>query len=77
MQYSKPITPHWINGQAITTNNGRLADVFNPATGAVSSQVDLATVDDIDTFLNVKEIELAHFMNEVSSWDRRYLALQV
>ena len=30
----------------------------------------------IDAFLNVKEIELAHFMNEVSSWDRRYLAHQ-
>ncbi|MGQ0442942.1 MAG: glutamine synthetase family protein [Methylophilaceae bacterium] len=31
----------------------------------------------IDAFCNVKEIELAHFMHEVSSWDRRYLALQV
>lgn len=31
----------------------------------------------IDAFCNVKEIELAHFMYEVSSWDRRYLALQV
>jgi glutamine synthetase len=30
----------------------------------------------IDAFCNVKEIELAHFMYEVSSWDRRYLALQ-
>lgn len=31
----------------------------------------------IHAFINVKEIELAHFMYEVSSWDRRYLALQV
>ena len=31
----------------------------------------------IDAFLNVKEIELAHFMHEVGSWDRRYLANQV
>jgi glutamine synthetase len=31
----------------------------------------------IDAFINVKEIELAHFMYEVSSWDRRYLANQV
>lgn len=31
----------------------------------------------IDAFINVKEIELAHFMYEVSNWDRRYLALQV
>jgi glutamine synthetase len=31
----------------------------------------------IDAFCNVKDIEIAHFMYEVSSWDRRYLALQV
>jgi glutamine synthetase len=31
----------------------------------------------IDAFCNVKEIELAHFMYEVSSWDRRYLGPQV
>jgi glutamine synthetase len=31
----------------------------------------------INAFINVKEIELAHFMYEVSSWDRRYLASQV
>lgn len=31
----------------------------------------------IDAFTNVKEIELAHFMYEVSSWDRRYLGPQV
>lgn len=30
----------------------------------------------IDAFCNVKAIELAHFMHEVSSWDRRYLAHQ-
>ena len=30
----------------------------------------------IDAFANVKEIELAHFMYEVSSWDRRYLGPQ-
>ena len=31
----------------------------------------------IDAFINVKEIELAHFMFEVCSWDRRYLGPQV
>ena len=31
----------------------------------------------IDAFCNVKEIELAHFMYEVCSWDRRYLGPQV
>ena len=43
-----PLIPHWINGTAVTTNNGRLVDVFNPATGAVSSHIDLATANDID-----------------------------
>jgi glutamine synthetase len=32
--------------------------------------------DFINAFCNVKEIELAHFMHEVSSWDRRYLTHQ-
>jgi glutamine synthetase len=30
----------------------------------------------INAFCNVKEIELAHLMHEVSSWDRRYLSHQ-
>ncbi len=30
----------------------------------------------IDAFCNVKEIELAHYMHEIGSWDRRYLAHQ-
>jgi glutamine synthetase len=30
----------------------------------------------INAFCNVKEIELAHLMHEVSSWDRRYLTHQ-
>lgn len=38
---------------------------------------ELFSADFINAFINVKEIELAHFMYEVSSWDRRYLALQV
>ena len=41
-------TPHWINGQEITPKDGRFADVFNPATGVVTSHVPLATTNDTD-----------------------------
>ena len=44
-----PHISHWINGQAATSTGGRFADVFNPATGAVSAQVPLASTSDVDT----------------------------
>jgi glutamine synthetase len=31
----------------------------------------------VDAFCGVKEVELDHYMHEVSDWDRRYLTLQV
>ena len=40
--------PHWISGQAVMATTGRFADVFNPATGAVTSHVPLATTSDVD-----------------------------
>ncbi len=42
------ITPHWINNQEIAPKDGRFADVFNPATGAVTSRVPLATTLNVD-----------------------------
>ncbi len=40
--------PHWINGQPVEGTSGRLADVFNPATGTVSGRVALATRAETD-----------------------------
>ena len=40
--------PHWIGGQPNTGQGNATQGVFNPATGAVARQVQLATVDDID-----------------------------
>ncbi|MFM9835321.1 MAG: CoA-acylating methylmalonate-semialdehyde dehydrogenase [Methylophilaceae bacterium] len=45
---STKITPHWINGQTITPSSGRYADVFNPATGVVTSQVPLASTAEVN-----------------------------
>lgn len=39
---------HFINGLAYSGNSQRYADVFNPATGQVSTQVALATSADVD-----------------------------
>ena len=38
---------HWIEGRVVAGTSGRTADVFNPATGAVSGQVDLASTAEV------------------------------
>ena len=38
---------HWINGRVVPGQSGRRADVFNPATGAVSGQVALAHTNEV------------------------------
>ena len=40
-------TGHYINGTPAAGRSGRLADVFNPATGAVTSQVTLGSSDEV------------------------------
>ncbi|HEY5789010.1 MAG TPA: CoA-acylating methylmalonate-semialdehyde dehydrogenase [Gammaproteobacteria bacterium] len=37
---------HWIGGQRVAGTSGRFGDVFNPATGAVSGRVALASADE-------------------------------
>ncbi|MEM7652370.1 MAG: CoA-acylating methylmalonate-semialdehyde dehydrogenase [Pseudomonadota bacterium] len=39
---------HWIDGKRTAGASGRTADVFNPATGEVSSQVPLASASEVD-----------------------------
>ncbi|MES3021566.1 MAG: CoA-acylating methylmalonate-semialdehyde dehydrogenase [Pseudomonadota bacterium] len=39
---------HFIGGRPLASNSGRSSDVFNPATGAVSAQVSLATVGELN-----------------------------
>ncbi len=43
----KPIH-HWINGASVAGASGRTAPVFNPATGAQTGAVDLASVAEVD-----------------------------
>jgi malonate-semialdehyde dehydrogenase (acetylating)/methylmalonate-semialdehyde dehydrogenase len=40
--------PHFINGQPNTGASARSQPVFNPATGAVTGQVALASASDVD-----------------------------
>jgi len=40
---------HYINGRVVSSDSGRRQDVFNPATGEVSAQVDLASVEEVNT----------------------------
>jgi hypothetical protein len=39
---------HWIDGAAVDGTSGRSGPVYNPATGAVQAQVDLASVEEVD-----------------------------
>lgn len=39
---------HYVNGQKFAGQSDRFQDVFNPATGAVTGQVSLATTGDVD-----------------------------
>ena len=46
---SKQILPLWVNGRRTESRSSRLADVTNPATGAVIRQVPLASRADVDS----------------------------
>jgi malonate-semialdehyde dehydrogenase (acetylating)/methylmalonate-semialdehyde dehydrogenase len=39
---------HFINGHVVPSTSGRQQDVFNPATGEVSSQVALGSVEEVN-----------------------------
>jgi malonate-semialdehyde dehydrogenase (acetylating)/methylmalonate-semialdehyde dehydrogenase len=40
---------HWIDGRLVSGTSGRLAPVFNPATGAQTAEVELASVTEVNT----------------------------
>ncbi len=39
---------HWIDGSSVTGTSGRTSPVFDPATGKVSADLDLASVSEVD-----------------------------
>ena len=39
---------HWIDGRPTAGTSGRTSPVYNPATGAVTGEVDLASVEELD-----------------------------
>ncbi|MDG2113355.1 MAG: CoA-acylating methylmalonate-semialdehyde dehydrogenase [Actinomycetota bacterium] len=40
---------HFVNGSVVPGTSGRTSPVFNPATGEVQAEVDLATTDEVDS----------------------------
>ncbi|MGZ8646929.1 MAG: aldehyde dehydrogenase family protein, partial [Actinomycetota bacterium] len=44
---------HWIGGKPVTGESGRRGPVFNPATGEQSHEVDFASIDEVDTAIEV------------------------
>ena len=50
---------HYLNGQTVVPARGRSQAVFNPATGAVSGHVALASADDVDAAVASAKAALA------------------
>jgi len=46
---------HLINGKATPGTSGRTKPVFNPATGEITGEVDLASVSEVDAAVQVAE----------------------
>ena len=44
---------HYVNGAHVTGSSGRMADVFNPATGEVQAQVPLASKAEVDAAVEI------------------------
>ncbi len=52
--------PHYINGARVEGTSGRTADVFNPATGEVQAQVQLANASELNAAIaSAKEAQVA------------------
>lgn len=52
--------PHFIGGKRVPTTGGRVADVFEPSTGAVQARVPLATADEVRAVIaNAEEAQPA------------------
>ncbi|WP_313355922.1 CoA-acylating methylmalonate-semialdehyde dehydrogenase [Microbacterium sp.] len=47
--------PHFIGGKHVEPTGGRVADVFEPSTGAVQARVPLATTDEVRAAIDVAE----------------------
>ncbi|MFD5215319.1 CoA-acylating methylmalonate-semialdehyde dehydrogenase [Microbacterium sp. NPDC058345] len=49
------LIPHFVGGRHVETAGGRVADVFDPSTGAVQARVPLATADEVRTVIENAE----------------------
>ena len=49
------IVPNFVGGSLVEPTGGRLADVFDPSTGAVQARVPLATADEVRAVIDVAE----------------------
>ena len=42
---------HWVNNKVVAGTSGNVGKVYNPATGEVQAEVDLASVAEVDAVL--------------------------
>ena len=51
---------HFVNGELTSGSSKKKGKVFNPATGEQSSEVNLATTNDIDTAVDAATVSYTH-----------------
>ena len=64
------VVPHWINGSEIISKSNRSGEVYNPALGAVSKQVDFADITTIDS-------AIANSKSAFAEWSQTSLTKRV
>ena len=69
--------PHFINGQRNAGGSTRSQAVFNPATGAVTGQVALASSTDVDAAVAAAQAALAGEWGQLSATERGRILLKM
>ena len=64
------VVPHWINGSEIISKSHRSGEVYNPALGSISKQVDFADIETIDS-------AIANSKSAFAEWSQTSLTKRV
>ena len=67
------VIKHFVNGQLFDGNSKRKGKVFNPATGDQSSEVNLATTNDVNTAVDAAKKAFATWSQKTPLFRARIL----
>jgi len=61
---------HWIEGRSVSTTPSRTGPVYNPATGAQTAEVAMASSDDVTLAVATARSALCHYRSAASGAGR-------